>query len=271
MSGEAVPALVLAGVRAPDEPVAAREGVSLKAFAHVGGRPMIEHVLAALDASGRVGTVHVALPGDAPVETEAPGLAARFADGRAVRVPAGVSPVACVLDTLDAHPHMPPLLVVTGDHPMLPPGAIARVLDESADADAAAGFADTAAVGAAFPGARRTTLRFRDGGYSGCNVFALMTPSARRLLTAWRGLESKRKRPWRLALSIGPGTVARYLLGRLTLRDAVARFGRGLGVDVRAVVVAAPQAAIDVDKLADLDLVRAVWPPGSGSSLTPRP
>lgn len=253
-------ALVLAGTRAPGEPVAAAGGKSCKAFVEVGGRPMIEHVLDTLADSGRVDTVRVALDAEAPAETEAPGLAARFADGRALRVPPGETPTACVLAQLATLPEDTPLLVVTGDHPLLEPRVIREVLDAAAHegADAAAAFATTARVSAAYPHARRTRLAFADGGYSGCNVFALMTPGARRMVEAWRRLESKRKRPWRMALAIGPVTVALYLLKRLTLRRALDRLGRRVGVTLRPVVVDSAEAAIDVDKLDDLALVREI-------------
>ncbi|SDF88408.1 MobA-like NTP transferase domain-containing protein [Limimonas halophila] len=253
-------ALVLAGTRAPGEPVAAAGGKSCKAFVEVGGKPMIEHVLAALDASGRVDAVRVALAADAPAEQEAPGLAERFADGRAVRVAPGETPTECVLAQLDDLPGDTPLLVVTGDHPLLEPAVVRQVLDTAAleGADVAAGFAAIATVTAAYPQASRTSLNFRDGGYSGCNVFALMTPDARRMVAAWRRLEHTRKRPWRMALAIGPVTVALYLLKRLTLRRALDRLGKRVGVRLRPVVVDSPRAPIDVDKLDDLALVRDI-------------
>ena len=47
-----------------------------------------------------------------------------------------------------------------------------------------------------------------------------------------------------------------YLLGRLTLDDAVQRLGRKAGVEAAAVRTPYGLAAVDVDKPADLDLVR---------------
>jgi len=260
MSATRAVALVLAGTRAPGEPVAAAGGKSCKAFVEVGGKPMIEHVLAALDASGRVDAVRVALDPEAPAETEAPALAARFADERAERVPPGETPTACVLAQVEALPPGTPLLVVTGDHPLLEPAVVRQVLDTAAaeGADVAAAFAATDTIAAAYPHARRTRLGFADGGYSGCNVFALMTPRARTMAQAWRRLEGKRKRPWRMALAIGPATIALYLLKRLTLRRALDRLGRRAGVTLRPVVVDSANAAIDVDKLDDLALVRDI-------------
>ena len=66
------------------------------------------------------------------------------------------------------------------------------------------------------------------------------------------------KQPWRVARLIGLTTLARYLLGRLTIQDAVDRLGNSIGV--RTAVVASPfgLAAVDVDKAEDLELVRRI-------------
>ena len=108
----------------------------------------------------------------------------------------------------------------------------------------------------AAPGSRRTYLRFADGDWSGCNLFLLATPQAIAAIQLWQTVERDRKRPWRIVRRLGPGLLLRYLLGRLSLSDAVAALGRRIGVS--AVVVECPDglAAVDVDKPSDLDFVR---------------
>ena len=49
-----------------------------------------------------------------------------------------------------------------------------------------------------------------------------------------------------------------YLLGRLTLDDAMARASNVIGARVAAVVLPYAEAAIDVDKPADLELVETI-------------
>jgi CMP-N-acetylneuraminic acid synthetase len=49
-----------------------------------------------------------------------------------------------------------------------------------------------------------------------------------------------------------------YLLGRLSLDDALARASRVIGAKIAAVVMPQPEAAIDVDKPADLELVETI-------------
>ena len=50
----------------------------------------------------------------------------------------------------------------------------------------------------------------------------------------------------------------RYLLGRLTLDEALARLSRRLDVKIGAVVMPFAEAAIDVDSPADLALVERI-------------
>ncbi len=78
-------------------------------------------------------------------------------------------------------------------------------------------------------------MRFRDGRYSGCNLFFLRSDRALAAIALWRQVEAHRKRPWRIAALLGPGMLVRYLLGLLTLDEAVLRLGRKAGLKAAAV------------------------------------
>lgn len=237
-------ALILAGSRpgAPD-PVALAEGVAHKALATIGGATMLARVAAALHG------LRVAVSADDPaVLTEAERL------GLTVLPPASgpSASVAAALATLGT-----PLVVTTADHALLRPEWVrALVAGTPAGADVAVLLAERARVEADAPPSRRTWLKFADGQWSGCNLFHLATPAAARAIELWRLVEADRKRPWRIVARLGPGLLLRFVLGRLTLAEAVAALGRRAGVV--AAVVPAPDglAAVDVDSVGDLALVR---------------
>jgi GTP:adenosylcobinamide-phosphate guanylyltransferase len=253
-------ALVLAGSRGAGDPVATAGGKSCKALVEVGGRPMLSHVLDALRASGRIGRISVALDAAVPIADEAPELAASLdADGVTMRQPEA-SPCATVRAAFAARTPERPLLVATGDHPLLTDEMLRAFCAgaEASGADVSAAVAPTRLLDAAFPGVRRTALRFRDGGYSGCNLFALMGPTADNVLAFWQTLEQERKKPWRMARRIGPGTLAAYLLRRLTLDAAVARLGRRVDARLAAVQLNWAEAARDVDRVEDLEIIQSV-------------
>ena len=122
--------------------------------------------------------------------------------------------------------------------------------------DVTVGLAPHAVVLEGYPGIRKTVLRFSDGEFCGCNLFAFLTPEGRQIAAFWRKIEQQRKKPLRVIGMLGWWAVIRYRLGLLPLEEALAKLGKRLGLRIRAVVLPYANAAIDVDSIADLDLVQ---------------
>jgi len=241
-------ALVLAGSRGGVDPVAAYAGVPQKALIPVDGVPMVARVIHALRAAGA---------GRIAVSTDAPPVIAVVRAAGAEPIAPAAQPSASVAAALAALGT--PLLVTTADHALLRPDWVRQFLAHMPDgADVAVLLAEKTLVDAAAPGTRRTWYRFADGAWSGCNLFHLATPRAGAALQLWQRVETHRKRPWRLARMIGFGTLARYAVGRLTIADAIARIGTSVGIRAAMVPSRYGLAAVDVDKPADLDLVRSL-------------
>ena len=59
----------------------------------------------------------------------------------------------------------------------------------------------------------------------------------------------------RLAAALGPGTLLAYLCGGLTLEAGLGRLSRRVGAQLGAVLLDDPRAAVDVDSVADFELV----------------
>lgn len=250
MSGTGYTALVLAGTRPGGDALARHAGVSHKALIEVGGVPMIVRVLRALAQVPAVARIVVAI--DHPeVLDDLPSC------GRPVEVmPAASGPSASVAAALLREGT--PLLVTTADHALLQSGWVEEFLAGAGSGDAALALARREAVLAAAPGSQRTWLRFSDGACSGCNLFLLRTPAAARLVALWQQMEQQRKRPLSLLRRLGLLHALRYRFGRLSLQQALDRLGVLAGARLGAVMLADGRAAIDVDKPADLQLVRAL-------------
>ncbi|OCC23920.1 cobalamin biosynthesis protein CobY [Croceicoccus estronivorus] len=242
-------ALILAGSRegAPD-PVAVSEGVAHKALVEVEGVPLLARVHAALSAAG---VQRIAVVADAPAVV----ALAQIIGAEIIEPGRGPSAsVARGFARLSA-----PMLVTTADHALLQPDWVRQFVGDSPpDADVAVLLARRDAVEQAVPDTHRTWLRFADGQWSGCNLFLLATPRAEAAIATWREVEANRKRPWRIAARLGPRVLWDYLRGRLTLSEAVAGLGERIGVRAAVVAAADGLAAVDVDKVADLELVREV-------------
>jgi len=246
-------ALVLAGSRGPDDPIARHCGIEHKCLAPVGGAPMLVRVLQTLAASSSIGRIFVSLADPAIL----PGLASA---PRCTALISGPTPSTSVLAALETIPDPLPLLITTADHPLLSATMVDGFCAEARakGVDLVAGLTDARVIRAAYPEARRTYLRFADAAYSGANLFALLTPESRRAVAFWRGVEQERKRPWRLVRAFGLGPLLAYLLGRLTLDDAMGRASTAIGARVAAARLPFAEAAIDVDKPADLALVEMI-------------
>jgi len=239
-------ALVLAGSRPGGDPFARAAGVSSKALIEIGGQPMLARVVSALRAAGAARIAVAA--SDPPVIELAHALGCET-------LPAQAGPsesAAAGFDLLGA-----PMLLTTADHALLRPEWITDFLaDLHPETDVAALLARRQSIERAAPGSKRTYWRFADGDWSGCNLFCLVTPRAGQALGLWRQVEADRKRPWRIVGRLGPALLLRYLLGRLTLVDGFAHLGRRAGLVAQAVESLHGLAAVDVDKQADLELVR---------------
>ena len=81
-----------------------------------------------------------------------------------------------------------PVLVTTADHPLLTAEIVDRFCGQSLarGIDVTVGLAPYGLVKAAYPDMKKTVLRFRDGDYCGCNLFAFLTAEGRRMADDWR-------------------------------------------------------------------------------------
>ena len=239
-------ALVLAGARPEGDPAATYAGVAHKALIVLAGEPLLARVVAALKGAGldRIGVS----ASNAQVVALATGLGCEV-------LPAEAGPSLSALrgvETLGT-----PVLLTTSDHALLQAEWISQFLDDAAEtADVSVLLARREVVEAAAPGTRRTYLKFADGEWSGCNLFLVRSDRGLGAIRLWREIEADRKRPWRIIRRLGPLTLVRYLLGRLTLADALRRLGALCGAEVAATPSRFGLAAIDVDKPADVELVR---------------
>lgn len=250
-------AVVLAGIRPSGDPLAAARGVPRKALIPVGGIPMIVRVLSALRASQRV--ARIAVCGADRTTLEAGGIAADVLS-EITWLEAADHPATSVVAALDQLGGEGPVLVTTGDHPLL----TAAIVDEFCAAAQASGGEVAAAVVAAatvreaYPDALRTFYPLRDAAYTGCNLFAFFGAGGRRAAEVWREVDRYRKRPWRVVGLLGPLVLLRFLLRRLSLDDVMEVLSDRMGVRARVVRMSAADAGIDVDKPADIELVERI-------------
>ncbi|QAY76698.1 hypothetical protein ETR14_09460 [Sphingosinicella sp. BN140058] len=249
-------AIVLAGERPGESAFAASQNVRAKALIPVGGVPMLARVAATLlDCPSVARIVILAQSPDALLADIAPwiGDSARI---RTAPAGDGISASIAAIAGGDVAPW--PVLIATADHALLSVDMVETFLAGAAGADVAFAVADRTTVEAAYPETKRTWLKFSDGHFSGANLFALATPAGRATLDFWGRVEKERKKALKLLTFFGPMLFLRAFTRTISLPKAAARAGRSLGLDLKPVRLPFAEAAIDVDKPADLALVQSI-------------
>ena len=252
--------LLLAGDRSGADEVARVAGVSSKALAPLAGIPMIVRVIDALQATGRIDSFVLCGPGPDAVDA-CPPLRDFIDLDNVAWIPAANSLGNSVQAGLARIDPAALVLITTADHALLDAGILDYFLDRVIDSRAGVnvGLVEYGLIETACPGTRRTVLKFSDGGYCGCNLYALSGDRARDIISLWQRIQTQRKQPWRMALSLfGIGALAKYACGRLSIRQTQQAILKSTGIAVDFIDLPFPHAGIDVDTPEDKKLVEQI-------------
>ena len=237
-------AVILAGQRPGPDALCEHAGVTWKADIPVGGVPMVERVAAALREAG----------------LEEPFALSGYPDERHgfALVEGGRGPADSALMALEGGAF--PALLTTCDHALLTAEIVTEFVTaaQATGADFCVGLATEAVVQAGYPETSRTYLRFADYAVSGCNLFYVANAKGLEAVRFWKTAQDFRKEPLKLARTLGVGIGLRYASGRLTLSDAFTAVGKRLKINASPVLLSHAEAAIDVDKPSDLELVERI-------------
>jgi len=249
-------AIVLAGRRPGENGFAAAHGVAAKALIRAGGEPMLGRVARALLDSPSIGRIVIlAQEADSLLTGELDWMA-REARITTARSGEGISASVGRLAGTEAAPY--PVLVTTADHALLRPEMVEAFIAGTEGVDAAFAMVERRTVEQAHPDTKRTWLKAANGHFSGANLFALLTPASMRGTDFWARAEKDRKRTLKLLSFLGLGIFLRAVTRTISLEAAAERAGRKAGFRLKAVLLPFAEAAIDVDKQADLELAEKI-------------
>jgi GTP:adenosylcobinamide-phosphate guanylyltransferase len=247
-------AIVLAGSRGPSDPMAKAYGALHKCMIDIAGTPMIRRVVKSLRAVEAIDDVTVAI--------EVPDLLQQalgpLNDGVGHVMP-GKSASASALRAVENTKNFP-ILITTGDHPLLTPDMIRYTLEESVKlgADITVGVASQDVIRASYPETKRTYFPLAKMRVSGCNLFTVHNERGLRLVQRWHALEQNRKKPYRLVVAFGLQSVVTFVTGRLTLQRAFEIVSAQLETNIKPLLLPFAEAAIDVDKPSDKDMAEMI-------------
>lgn len=252
-----ITAILLAGARPIADPLAVAAGVPVKPLVPVGGEPMINrpaHALLAHPAIARV----IILTQTPEHFADDPATAWLAGDPRVRFERGGQGIASSLLQFLEAGDLPFPILLTTADHVLLDAAMLDQFVTEADGADVAVAMVERATLLARYPQSRRTWLKFRDGWWSGANIFWFGSDKARSIIALWQEVEQDRKKGWKILAAFGPFALLGALLRLLTLRGGMTRIGRKFGLTARLVAMNSPEACIDADKPEDVVLIEAI-------------
>lgn len=226
-------------------------GLANKAFLPLAGRPLVAHVVLALQgvrgidrlaAVGPGAALRAVLPADVLVVDDAGGI------------------MDNVVRTLGALGSTARTLVVAGDIPLLTARAVEDFYAacENNSADFHYVIVPQDVMERAFPGARKTFVRVADGTFTGGSVMLFNPAVVDRVRTFVDRVVAARKKPWLLAQLFGWSIVMKFASGRLTIAEMQERVTEILGITARAIISPHAEVAMDVDvgKPENLEIIR---------------
>ncbi|MDA8335647.1 MAG: nucleotidyltransferase family protein [Peptococcaceae bacterium] len=242
-------ALILAG--SPNTgPLAAASQEAWEALIPVNGRPMIAYVMDALAGAGRLAQTVVVGPEELRGRT----------GGDVSLAPPGPGLMSVLAAAMDRFAGMERVLIATSDIPMLTAGAVTAFLDACGDMgrDIYYPVVTSRCIEERYPGCKRTYIPFREGVFTGGNLFLVNPAVMARCAEKGQIFLEARKSPLKLSRLVGWTFLVRFLLHLVSLREAETRMTRLLGVTGRVLVLDYPEIGVDVDKPDDLALARRV-------------
>lgn len=250
-------ALVLAASRGNLDPLAQAGGVSHKCFIDIAGQPILRRVVGAVLESGRAARTIVAIEEEA-IEEAKQILAGLPGAEDITYIPSrdNIATSVAAVATLD----MLPLVVTTGDNALHTAEMFAYFCDAlgGVTADAALGLTPANYVLEKYPEGNRAFHRFRDGGFSSCNLYAILTPRGIEGAQVFKGGGQFGKKPKRLIGAFGLTAFLLYKSRLFTLRTVLNTLSRGIGVKTAPVLMPFAEGPIDVDRPVDWELANRI-------------
>ena len=250
--------LVLAASRGSLDPLAQAGGVSHKCFIDISGQPMLRRVVRAVMESGRIGRTVVAIEPDSVEEAKA--ILADLPGAEAIEYVASRENIAASVNAA-ATPDMLPLVITTGDNALHTAEMVrffCDALDGIQDADGAIGLTPAQYILDKYPEGNRAFHRFRDGAFSSCNIYALLTPRSLVGPRVFRTGGQFGKKPKRLIGAFGVPAFLLYKSRMLKLRTFLRFLSLGIGMKAAPVLMPFAEGPIDVDRMQDWDLANRI-------------
>lgn len=249
--------LVLAASRGNLDPLAQAGGVSHKCFIDIAGQPMLRRVVSAVMASGRIGRTIVAIEPESIAEAKE--ILAGLPGADTIEYVASRENIGSSVAAV-ATPELLPLVITTGDNALHTPELVRYFCDalDEVKEDGALGLTPAEYILSKYPEGNRAFHRFRDGAFSSCNIYALLTPKSLEAPRVFNSGGQFGKKPRRLIGAFGLFAFLLYKSRLFTLKTVLKALSRTVGVSTAPVLIPFAEGPIDVDRMQDWELANRI-------------
>lgn len=250
-------AIVIAGgIPTPDQPLYEYTQGKAKAMLDIAGKPMVQWVLDALvDAKKVENVIIIGLDDAESVSCAKPTYHIANQGRMLANIQAGIDKMR------ELNPKAEYVLSVSADIPAVTGEMVDWLITTALQTrhDIYYGVVKKQTMEKRYPDSKRTFTKLKDMEVCGADIHIAhhsMTTDPIHL-SKWEVLIGKRKSPLKQAASVGYLTLILLLLGRLSLADAVKRATKKLNFTGRAIIFPYAEAAMDVDKPHQYEMLRA--------------
>jgi molybdopterin-guanine dinucleotide biosynthesis protein A len=269
-SEESIPCVITAGgIPEPGDPLYAYSQGKPKALIEIAGRPMVEWVIRALQASPFVGEIVIAGLAGTGYEDD-------IRSAQPVHhLPNQGSLVANVLAGIDwmmaQYPQTGRIMLSSADLPALTTAGVNHFIDACHPFDRAIYYTMVTkeTIEARYPDSRRTFVPLHDLRIAGGDLFLVDPVIAHTHRELWEVLANGRKHAWKLAWAVGPRVLLRFLMRRFDIDQLEATAERILRRPVKIILTPHAEIGMDVDKPRHLEILEAELAPPTGSGTAP--
>ncbi len=246
-------ALVLSASRqGAEDAVAQLQQATHKCLVEIDGMVMLERVVRELKASAHIGRIIVSIESE-DLLRQTPALAEMFAAGEIEFTQSQsdlFQSVTHAVNTIEA-PY--PLLISTGDNALHTTEMVDHFCTQvwSGESDAAVAMTPADVILKAYPDGKRAFHDLRDGGWSSCNLYAVLSDKAVEAARAFETGGQFGKKPERILKAFGLGFLIKYKFSLATLDGLAAHLSKRWNIKLTPVRMPFADAPIDVDNVGD--------------------
>jgi len=252
--------LILAASRLGSEDVVAQsQNVSHKCLITLDDMVMLERVVREVKAVKSIGRIFISIENEDLIDS-VPALKEMHESGEIQYVRSRENLFLSVMGAAEDIDNPFPLVITTADNALHTTEMVNHFCNElsSIKPDAAIALTPASVILEAYPEGKRAFHNLKDGGWSSCNLYALMTEKALGATKAFEGGGQFGKNPQRILKAFGFIFMVLYKYRLATSATMGKRLSKRWGIDLKLIRMPYADAPIDVDNLGDIALTEKI-------------